>query len=75
MVDFWTSRKYDGGQTTTEDAPLDRIAILVKVGSVIPLGPVVQDATEPQEDLEIRIYPGKDAAFDLQYCLNLRSGL
>ena len=64
-VDFWTGQAYRGGQTVTVDAPLDKMPILVKEGSILPLGPVVQNASEPQNTLEIRIYPGKDAAFDL----------
>lgn len=64
-VDFWTGHTYHGGQTITAGAPLDKLPILVKEGSIVPLGPVVQDASEPQDPLEIRIYPGKDATFDL----------
>ena len=64
-IDFWTGQTYRGGQTTTVKAPLNEIPILVKAGSILPMGPVVQDASEPQEDLEIRIYPGRDAAYDL----------
>ena len=64
-VDFWTGRTYHGGQTITVEAPLDKLPILIKEGSIVPLGDVVQNASEPQDALEIRIYPGKDAAFDL----------
>jgi alpha-D-xyloside xylohydrolase len=39
--------------------------ILVKEGSIVPLGPVVQSASGPQKQLEIRVYGGKDASFDL----------
>ena len=49
----------------TINAPLDEIPILVKAGSIVPLGPVIQNASEPEGGLEVRIYPGKDAAFDL----------
>jgi len=64
-VDFWTGRTIRGGQTITADAPLDRMPILVKEGSIVPLGPVVQSASEPQKQLEIRVYGGKDASLDL----------
>jgi alpha-D-xyloside xylohydrolase len=64
-IDFWTGQTYRGGQITTVNAALDEIPILVKAGSIVPMGSVVQDASEPQEALEIRIYPGRDAAFDL----------
>jgi alpha-D-xyloside xylohydrolase len=64
-IDFWTGKTYHGGQTITVDAPLDRIPILVRAGSVVPLGPVVQSASEHQDPLDIRIYGGKDASFEL----------
>ena len=46
-------RSTKGGQTVAVDAPLDRIPILVKAGSIVPLGPVVQSASEQQDPLEI----------------------
>jgi len=64
-IDFWTGKSYRGGQTITADAPLSRIPILVKAGTILPLGPVVQSASEQQDPLEIRIYGGKDASFDI----------
>jgi alpha-D-xyloside xylohydrolase len=62
-VDFWTGQTYRGGQTILADAPLDRIPILAKAGSIVPLGPIVQSAAELADPLEIRIYDGKDADF------------
>ena len=64
-IDFWTGQTHRGGQTLVVEAPLNRIPILVKEGSIVPLGPVVQSAAAQQDPLEIRIYGGKDAAFDL----------
>jgi alpha-D-xyloside xylohydrolase len=64
-IDFWSGKSYRGGQTITVDAPLDRIPILVKGGSIVPMGPVVQSTSEYQDPLEIRIYGGKDASFEL----------
>ena len=64
-VDFWSGKTYRGGQTITVNAPLDRIPILVKAGSIVPLGPVIQSASERQDPLDIRIYGGKDASFEL----------
>ena len=64
-VDFWTGRTYRGGQAITADAPLDKMPILVKEGSIVPMGPAIQFASEPEDPLEIRIYAGKDANFEL----------
>jgi alpha-D-xyloside xylohydrolase len=60
-VDFWTGDSYKGGQSVSTPAALDRLPIMVKAGSIVPLGPVVQSAADPEDPLEIRVYPGKDA--------------
>ncbi len=39
------------------------IPILVKEGSIVPMGPVVQSAADTEDPLEIRIYSVKDADF------------
>jgi alpha-D-xyloside xylohydrolase len=62
-VDFWSGRTYHGGQAILADAPLDQIPILVKEGSIVPMGPVVQSTAAAEDPLEIRIYGGKDADF------------
>jgi alpha-D-xyloside xylohydrolase len=64
--DFWTSEKYDGGKNITADAPIDKIPLYVKAGSIIPMGPFLQYSTEkPADPIELRIYPGADASFVL----------
>lgn len=62
-IDFRIGETVRGGQTIRVDAPLDRIPIFVKSGSILPTGPVVQSTVEPEDKLEIRIYPGRDADF------------
>jgi alpha-D-xyloside xylohydrolase len=65
-VDFWTGENLPGGQTVQKDSPIDIIPLYVKAGSILPIGPEVQYATEKRWDnLEIRIYPGADAKFTL----------
>jgi alpha-D-xyloside xylohydrolase len=64
--DFWTGEKYKGGQTINKAAPIDIIPLYVKAGSILPLGPNVQYATEKKWDnLEIRVYEGGDGKFVL----------
>jgi alpha-D-xyloside xylohydrolase len=63
--DFWTGEKVRGGQTMLANAPLDRIPIYVKQGSIVPMGPIVQSAADPQDPIELRIYGGADADFQL----------
>jgi alpha-D-xyloside xylohydrolase len=62
-VDFWSGKTYHGGQTIVAHAPLDQIPILVKMGSIVPMGPIVQSTADSEDPLEIRIYGGKDADF------------
>ena len=54
-----------GGQTVTAEAPLDRIPIYAKAGSIIPFGPAVQSASAKADPIDIRIYPGADGDFTL----------
>jgi alpha-D-xyloside xylohydrolase len=65
-VDFWTGKTHLGGQTIVADAPIDKIPLFVKEGSIIPMGPFIQYSTEKEADpIELRIYPGADAEFTL----------
>jgi len=64
--DFWTGEKLQGGQVIKKETPLDIIPLFVKAGSIIPIGPRVQYASEkPWDTLEIRIYEGADGEFTL----------
>lgn len=64
--DFWTGKRYQGGQAITADAPLDILPLFVKAGSIIPLCPKIQHVAEqPDAAYELRIYPGADGRFDL----------
>ncbi len=63
--DFWTGKQFEGGQTINTDAPHDKIPLFVKAGSIIPIGPAIQYATEKNDPIEIRIYPGADEEFTL----------
>jgi alpha-D-xyloside xylohydrolase len=64
--DFWTGKKMSGGQTIIKETPLDIIPLYVKAGSVLPIGPNVQYATEKKWDsLDIRVYEGANGEFTL----------
>jgi alpha-D-xyloside xylohydrolase len=65
-VNFWTGESTNGGQKITTDAPIDIMPLFVKVGSIIPMGPFVQYATEkPADPIELRIYKGDNGSFVL----------
>jgi len=64
--DFWTGKTEQGGTRVTFDAPIDKIPLLIKAGSIIPMGPFIQYASEkPADPVELRIYPGADGSFTL----------
>jgi alpha-D-xyloside xylohydrolase len=64
--DFWTGDRYCGGTTIDADAPLEKLPLFVRAGSLIPMADAVQHVDEkPGADYEIRVYGGADAAFTL----------
>jgi alpha-D-xyloside xylohydrolase len=64
--DFWTGATADGGKILTAAAPLDRIPLYVRAGSIVTIGPDVEWSTEkPADPLELRIYRGADGIFTL----------
>jgi alpha-glucosidase len=57
--DFWDDRQYHGPAHIEVDAPLERLPLFVRGGSVVPLGPVLQHTGERAVDtLLLRVYPG-----------------
>jgi len=63
--DYWTNRKYTGGQSVTVAAPIDQIPLFVRAGSIVPLGVQVPSTATRQPLESIRVYPGRDASFTL----------
>ena len=63
--DFWTNRRLAGGQNVTAEAPIDRIPVFVRAGSILPIGADVPSTATTQKLAEIRVYPGRDASFTL----------
>jgi alpha-D-xyloside xylohydrolase len=64
--DFWTGKRFNGGQTIKTASPLDKIPLFVKAGSIIPMGKFIQyTGQKPLDTLEIRVYKGADGRFEL----------
>jgi len=64
--DFWTGKSVEGGKAIDAPAPLDRIPLFVRAGSILPIGPGLEYAAEkPADPIELRVYPGADASFNL----------
>jgi alpha-D-xyloside xylohydrolase len=63
--DFWTGERTNGGTTITASAPLDRIPLDVRAGSILPMGPAIEYAGQASDPIELRVYPGANADFNL----------
>ncbi len=64
--DFWTGGFLTGGKRIVAEAPLDRIPLYVRAGSILPLGPDVEYATQkPDSPIELRVYAGANGSFTL----------
>jgi len=63
--DFWTNKKFSGGQTITAPAPIDQIPLFVRAGAILPLGTSVQSTNEQQKIAKVKVYPGADGTFTL----------
>jgi alpha-D-xyloside xylohydrolase len=65
-TDFWTGKRYRGGQTIKANAPIDVQPMFVKSGSIIPMGPEIEYTGQNKADpIELHVYPGADGHFDL----------
>jgi alpha-D-xyloside xylohydrolase len=64
--DFWTGDTTTGSQEIEAQAPLDRMPLYVRAGSIVPMGPEIEYAMQnPGGPIELRIYRGADGKFDL----------
>ncbi|HEV2490363.1 MAG TPA: glycoside hydrolase family 31 protein [Candidatus Acidoferrales bacterium] len=64
--DFWTGHAFAGPAVVDASAPLDRIPLYVRAGSILPMGPDIQYSTEkPADPIELRIYAGANGSFAL----------
>ncbi|HEY1265478.1 MAG TPA: glycoside hydrolase family 31 protein [Terriglobales bacterium] len=64
--DFWTGRSSSGGKVIDTPSPLEQIPLYVRAGSILPLGPEMEWATQKAEDpIELRVYRGANGSFTL----------
>ena len=63
--DWWTNRKITGGQWIEAEAPINRIPLFVRAGSIVPLGAPIPNTATKQALSEIRVFPGRSASFTL----------
>ena len=63
--DFWTGHAIDGPKAIDASAPLDRIPLFIRAGSILPMGPDIQYTTEKTDPIELRVYAGANGDFTL----------
>jgi hypothetical protein len=64
--DYFTGKIYAGGQVINYEAPLERIPLFVRAGSILPMAPKMNFSEEkPVDPLTLDVYTGKPALFQL----------
>jgi alpha-D-xyloside xylohydrolase len=64
--DFHTGARLEGGQKVDAAAPLDRMPLYVRGGSIVPVGPEIQySAEKPGAPITLLVFTGADGSFDL----------
>ncbi len=68
--DWWSGQRLAGEQTVTVDAPLDRIPLFARAGSIVPGWPIMQYTGErPVDVLTLHVFPGNDNGDDVESVL------
>jgi alpha-D-xyloside xylohydrolase len=63
--DFHSGTKYPGGQSVEAAAPLARMPLYVRAGSIVPVGPEIQYTGEkPGAPITLFVFTGADGSFD-----------
>jgi alpha-D-xyloside xylohydrolase len=64
--DFWTGATVQGGKFAQVSAPLDRLPLYVRAGSIVPMGPEEEYSNQkPADPIELRVFSGGDGDFTL----------
>ncbi|MDE2051021.1 MAG: DUF5110 domain-containing protein [Gammaproteobacteria bacterium] len=64
--DFHTNHTFQGGRRISADAPLSRMPLFVRAGSIVPVGPAIQYTGEkPDAPITLLVYTGADGSFAL----------
>lgn len=65
--DFWSDRRFDGARWIEYEADLDTLPLVVRAGSVLPMGPDLQYVNEkPWDPLSFEVYPGATGTTDCE---------
>ncbi|MGB6489413.1 MAG: TIM-barrel domain-containing protein, partial [Steroidobacteraceae bacterium] len=64
--DFYSNRTFEGGQSISAAAPLSRMPLFVRAGSIIPVGPEIEYTGEKADSpLTLLVYAGANGHFTL----------
>jgi alpha-D-xyloside xylohydrolase len=64
--DFHSGKKSAGGQSIDAAAPLNRMPLYVRAGSIVPVGPEIQYTSEkPGSPITLFVFTGASGSFDL----------
>jgi len=65
-VDFWDNTEYEGGKSYNIDAPINKIPVFVKGGSILVLGKTKKFVEQsPDDTLYIKVFPAQYDRFEL----------
>jgi alpha-D-xyloside xylohydrolase len=64
--DFHNGEKHAGGRTIDAKAPLARMPLFVRAGSILPVGPAIQHTGESlNAPIVLHVYTGADGTFEI----------
>jgi alpha-D-xyloside xylohydrolase len=64
--DFYTGQAHEGSKRIEAAAPLSRMPLFVKAGSIVPIGPAIQHTGEKLDaPVTLCVYQGANGSFDL----------
>ena len=69
--DLYDGTYFKGGKRRSVDAPYERMPVYVAAGSILVTGEKVENTSQPQTDLTVRIYAGRNGSFSLYEDENL----
>ena len=62
-INYWTDEAVTGGTSVTVDAPLNRLPLFVRAGSIVPMRPTAPSSVghSVADTLQLAVYPGETA--------------
>ncbi|MDE5749081.1 MAG: DUF5110 domain-containing protein, partial [Acetatifactor sp.] len=61
--DYWTNACFEGGQWIDADAPIEKIPLFVREGSILPRAECSLSTEEMPDEIEAMVYSGRSGEF------------